>query len=91
VKPNRLFFARCPRGPIDAAIGARDAARTGSRSCENAIRRCLKRPFFVSPRCADHPPGGLNARPAAANVEINQGTFDETWSEQQADARQPPV
>ena len=29
VKPNRLFFARRPRGPIDAAIGARDAAGTG--------------------------------------------------------------
>jgi hypothetical protein len=43
----------------------------------------LKAPFFVSPRRADLPPDGANARPAAANVEINQGTFDETWSEQQ--------
>jgi hypothetical protein len=50
----------------------------------------LKGPFFVSPRRADLPPGGANARPAVANVEINQGTFDETWSEQQADARQSP-
>jgi hypothetical protein len=51
----------------------------------------LKGPFFVSPRRADLPPGGANARPAVANVEINQGTFDETWSEQQADARQSPL
>jgi hypothetical protein len=42
----------------------------------------LNRLNFISPRRADLPPGSVDARPAVANVEIIQGTFDETWSEQ---------
>jgi hypothetical protein len=82
VKLKRLFF-RAVRAGRSKRRSARETQRgLAVRSCENAIRRCLKVPYFVSPRRADLPPDCANARPVAATVEINQGTFDETWSEQ---------